>query len=104
MNIESKAQSNIVGYISEKNIMECLKPFPKSGEFSVELEYDLAFHKNVSDKVYVRSVKITYVNNSMDGRTYKVYAFDAKSGKYLGEEKVNAKFVNELIVIKPIVC
>jgi hypothetical protein len=102
MNIDSKAENKIVGFISEKNIGECLKMIPPNGNFSVECEYDLAYHPNTTDKVFVRSLVIEYYNHSMEGKKFKIYAFDSKNGKYLGEHKSNSFFSNKLVIIKPI--
>jgi hypothetical protein len=104
MNIESKAQSEVIGYISEKSLKQNLQYLPPNGRFEFECEYDMMYHPTIKNKVFVRSLVLEYLNHTMQNQTYKVYAFDAKSGKYLGEEKANAKFANELIVIKPIVC
>jgi hypothetical protein len=103
MNIDTKVENTIVGFISEKNMAECLNPIPPNGRFSVECEYDMTYHPNVSDKVFVRSLKIEYMNHSMDGKTLKIYAFNAKNGKYLGEHKSDSIFANKLVLIKPIV-
>jgi hypothetical protein len=104
MNIESEVQSKIVGYISEMSLKKDLQYLPPNGRFDYECEYDMVYHPSTNNKIFVRSTNLEYLNHTMQNRTYKVYAFDAKNGKYLGEEKANAKFANELIVIKPIVC
>ena len=65
--------------------------------------YDLTYHPKIEDKIFVRSLHIEFFNHSMSDKKHKVYQFDAKNGKYLGESNEGAIFTNQLVVIKPII-
>ncbi len=101
--IDKKVQSKIIGFISEKNMKECLMPLPPNGTHSVECEYDLVYHPKLDDKIFVRSTWIEFFNHSMSNKKMKVYEFDAKSGKYLGESNEGTIFANQLTLIMPII-
>lgn len=98
----TEVENKILGFISEKNIIDEMQYFPAHGTFSVEGEYDLVKDSASDDKIYVRSTLLTYHDYSLINRQYKIYSFNANTGEFLGEDNSDVRTINQMILIKPL--
>jgi hypothetical protein len=104
LEISEKVKDKICGFIYDKNIHDVLKPIPDKGYSKIECDYELAYHPDIDDKVFVISLVLEYYGFSLENKKNNLYAFDITNGQHIENFKPNAepygKFLRKLKIVE----
>jgi hypothetical protein len=106
MEINQEVIKKIKFFIVKKNAKDLSANMPSQGKHVFEADYDLAVNENVSDLVFVVSVKTFYGSSRIEDKKYGIYAFDKNTGEEVKDfektDKCYFNFFNDLTVIENI--